>query len=169
MLIKVFFWGDIMKKSNSSAWSAVFKADVGALDQSLSDGANPNHIHPVARHSLLSQAAKSPFKACEMSAILIDRGAMVPPVNDPLAFELTWHAIVEDSVILAKKLMDVSPSWSTYFMSEKEKYVTATPTRLDMMVNARSALTAIDRFNREFAPHMQKNHDRSSSMTRIGI
>jgi hypothetical protein len=158
-----------MKSSNSAAWSAIFKGDVGALDQSLGEGANPNHVHPVAKHSLLSQAAKSPVKACEMSAILIDRGAKVPGVDDPLAFELTWHAIVEDSVMLAKKLMDVSSSWAAYFMSEKEKYVTSTSTRLDMMVNAKAAFSAIDRFNREFAPHMQPSTERAAPMPRMGM
>jgi hypothetical protein len=158
-----------MKNSNSEAWYAVFKGDLGALNQSLSDGANPNHVHPVAKHSLLSQAAKSPLKACEMSAILIDRGANVPSVEDPLAFELTWHAIVSDSVILAKKLMDVSASWASYFMCEKEKYVTSASTRLDMMVSAKAAFTAIDRFNREFAPHMQPAFERTPSISRVGM
>jgi hypothetical protein len=100
-----------------------------------------------------------------MSAILIERGAKVPALDDPLSFELTWHAIVQDSVILSKRLMQESVPWEAYFLTEKEKYVTAVPTKLDMLLNAKAAFSAIERFNRAFAP----STERTSSLSRMGM
>jgi hypothetical protein len=160
-----------MKKSqaDAAAWAAVFRADVGALDEALASGANPLALHPVAGHDLLSQAAKSVTKACEMSAVLIERGASVPQPGQPLAQELIWHAMLQDHVILAKKLMDVSDEWAKHFLAEKDRCVLAGTPRLDMFLHAKAAFSAIDRFNREFAPHMQPGAPAvKTSMARMG-
>lgn len=129
------------------AWDAVKSSDVGALDNALSRGANTESIHPLAGHNLLSQAVKSESKAAEMAAILIDRGAKVPHTQDPLAFELTWCAIMGDSPLLAKRLMDQSEEWKNYFSNECVKFVTSEPTKLNTYFKAVCAHEAIDRFN----------------------
>lgn len=147
---------DQLNEVDANAWSAAFSGQVGKLDLALAQGADPNSKHPIMGYQLLAQAVKSSTKACEMSAVLIDRGAKLPDIHDPLAFELTWRAIVEDNVLLAKKLTDDEPKWSAYFLAEKAKYVTMTPTKLDALISAKAAIDAIDRFNRDYAPHKQE-------------
>lgn len=137
---------------DAAAWRAVFASDPGELDRSLALGADPNAIHATAGHSLLAQAVKSPSKASDMAAVLIHRGADAPQTNSPLAFELTWRALMEDSVMLAKALMDASQAWSAHFIVEKDKLQTQQPTRLDMLFQAQDALGAIQRFNAHFSP-----------------
>ncbi len=149
-----------------NAWKAVFAGNVGALDEAMVQGANPNSVHPIAQHNLLEQAAKQMVKSCELCVVLIDRGAQVPDTQAPLAFELAWKAIADDSVMLAKKLMDEGPQWSDYFLDEKSKFMTSEPTKLDMLLNARAAFDAIAQFNMTYGPAAQAARASSSSSMR---
>lgn len=134
---------------NLLAWDAVKKADVGALYEALSH-ANPNCMHPVLGHSLLEQAVKSVSKASVLCTTLIERGANLPMPGEPMSFELAWRAIVEDSSVLAKQLMETSPAWANFLVKQKNKCflpVPGSPTNLDTYLSAVSAFDAISKLS----------------------
>lgn len=140
-----------------AAWQAVLDNDLVKLNEALVAGANPNARHPASGHRLLEQACRSEVKGSAMAAMLIERGAALPTIDDPLAFELSWRAIIDDSVLLARFLVDPAASkdpdqdqtfggrnaLKDYFLGEKAKFACASTTSLDCMLKALAAKAAV--------------------------
>lgn len=142
-----------MGKADKRAWSAVLSCNLGALDAALGHGANPNCCHPLG-HSLIDQAVKSRTKASPMCAILIERGAVVPLPDSPLAFELASRAIFEDSPILARQLMASSAQWPGYLKDQRDLMSLEdpqNPSKLQTYMLALSASQAIGQFNQQLS------------------
>lgn len=155
---------------DEAAWKAIVASDVAGLDAALASGANPDATHPQFGHRLLEQACRCEVKGSAMAAMLIERGATLPAPDDHLAFELSWRALVDDSVLLARSLLEPKEqsaegeALKRHFLDEKSKYITATPTSLDCMLQAMAAKAAVSELiERHPAPlQLVSNQPRSS-------